>query len=185
VREGRWAEVLHSFEPAIGDCVFIPAGTVHAIGAGLIVAEIQQSSDVTYRLYDWDRTAADGRPRPLHIDAGLEAVTQFATVAPVRWETCPSPSGSQAADPASRRLVSCNAFLFDEVRPAGDWAVGGDDSCHVLAVVSGDVHFAPEWQLPPLTRGSCCLMPAAIGRQVLSARADANGNPVLLHVQLP
>ena len=60
VRAGRCGDVLHSFEPRPGDCVFIPAGTVHALGAGLVIAEIQQSSDVTYRLYDWDRVGADG-----------------------------------------------------------------------------------------------------------------------------
>ncbi|MFM8890072.1 MAG: type I phosphomannose isomerase catalytic subunit, partial [Planctomycetia bacterium] len=67
LRAGRCEEVLHSFEPRAGDCVFIPAGTVHAIGAGLVVAEIQESSDVTYRLFDWNRTGPDGRPRPLHL----------------------------------------------------------------------------------------------------------------------
>ena len=55
VRAGRCGDVLHSFEPRPGDCVFIPAGTVHALGAGLVIAEIQESSDVTYRLYDWDQ----------------------------------------------------------------------------------------------------------------------------------
>jgi hypothetical protein len=62
IRAGTCEAVLHAFEPSPGDCVFIPAGTVHAIGAGLLVAEIQQSSDVTYRLFDWNRTGPDGRP---------------------------------------------------------------------------------------------------------------------------
>ena len=77
VRDGSCADVLHSFEPRAGDSVFIPAGTVHALGAGLLVAEIQQASDVTYRLFDWNRVGADGRARPLHVEAGLEAVTRF------------------------------------------------------------------------------------------------------------
>ena len=178
---GRCDEVLHSFEPVAGDCIFIPAGTVHAIGAGLVVAEIQESSDVTYRLHDWNRTGADGRPRPLHIEEGLEAVTSFTPVAPVARSA--QPPGS--ADRAVRRLVRCDHFQFDEVRSATDWAVGGDDACHFLAVISGAWHLPDHWQLPPLTRGTSCLLPAAIGRQVLAARPGAGSTATLLHVQLP
>ena len=61
---------LHHFEPRVGDCVFLPAGTVHALGGGLLIAEVQQSSDTTYRLFDWNRVGPDGRPRALHIEAG-------------------------------------------------------------------------------------------------------------------
>jgi mannose-6-phosphate isomerase len=179
LRAGRCEDVMHSFEPRTGDCVFIPAGTVHAIGAGLVVAEIQESSDITYRLYDWNRTGADGKSRPLHIEAGLEAVTQFGPVAPVASEIIAD--GATAA----RRLVTCDYFLFDEIRPAGDWAVGGDDTCHFLAILSGEVRLDPRWQLPPLTRGMCLLLPASIGRQVLSASGAAATPPTLLHVQLP
>jgi mannose-6-phosphate isomerase len=181
LRAGRCEEVMHSFEPRRGDCVFIPAGTVHAIGAGLLVAEIQESSDVTYRLYDWNRVGADGRSRPLHIEAGLEAVTRFGPVTPVQPQAVPSPGAVSDAAPATRRLVTCDYFLFDEVRPAGEWAVGGDDTCHFLAVLSGELRLDPRWQLPPLTKGMCVLLPASIGREVFAAPATTT----LLHVQLP
>src|SRR5262249_13542792 len=58
---------LHQFEPSVGDCVFLRAGTVHALGAGLLISEIQQSSNTTYRLFDWNRVDRDGQPRQLHI----------------------------------------------------------------------------------------------------------------------
>ena len=177
LRSGRCDEVMHSFEPRPGDCVFIPAGTVHAIGAGLLVAEIQQSSDITYRLFDWNRSGADGKPRPLHVEAGLEAVTRFGPVEPVR----PRPG----ADPACRRLAECEYFVFDEVRPDGDWQTGGDDACGFIAVLSGRMHLDPSWRLPAVARGGCVLLPAAIGRQPLSCE-PANGEPaVLLQVRLP
>ena len=169
VQAGRCGAVLHAFEPRPGDCIFIPAGTVHAIGAGLLVAEIQQSSDVTYRLHDWDRVGPDGRPRPLHVDAGIEAVTQFGPVAPVQ----PTPT----ADPAVRRLVTCDYFSFDEVRPAGSWEVGGDESCHFLAVISGELRFEDHRNLPPLGRGECCLVPAVCGRQRLRVAAGPGDTP--------
>src|SRR5262249_30653555 len=86
IHVGKAADFLHSFEPQKGDCIFIPAGTVHALGAGLLVAEIQQASDTTYRLYDWGRVGPDGKPRQLHIEQGLAAtdfsVLEIAPIAP-------------------------------------------------------------------------------------------------------
>ena len=191
LRSGRCDELLHSFAARPGDCVFIPAGTVHAIGAGLIVAEIQQSSDVTYRLFDWNRTGPDGRPRPLHIEAGLDAVTRLGPVAPV--ETGPS-ADTWAADPSAnclvRRLVTSDYFLFDEVQAApqsaGRWRVGGDDTCHFIAVLSGRVTLEARWSLPPLGRGACVLLPAASGVHSLALEpASPAATAKLLHVALP
>ncbi|MFM8415803.1 MAG: type I phosphomannose isomerase catalytic subunit [Planctomycetota bacterium] len=172
IRAGTCEEVLHSFTPVAGDCIFIPAGTVHAIGAGLLVAEIQQSSDVTYRLFDWNRTGPDGRPRPLHVEAGVEAVTRLGPVGPV--------APVATSDTAARRLVACEFFGLDEVRPTGAWRCGGDDGCHFLAVVAGTARLSDRWSLPPLQAGDCVLLPAAAGRQEIDA-ADAK----LLHVRVP
>jgi mannose-6-phosphate isomerase len=173
LRAGRCTDVLHAFEPQAGDCIFIPAGTVHAIGAGLLVAEIQQSSDVTYRLFDWNRVGADGAPRPLHIDAGMEAVTHFEPVAPTR-----RPPGG---NPPAVRLVTSDFFVLDEVVPRGTWEVGGDDGCHFLTVLAGGLWLDPEWRLPDLGPGRCVLLPAAIGRQGVTAVEGTR----LLHVGLP
>jgi mannose-6-phosphate isomerase len=161
IRAGTCEEVLHAFEPEPGDCVFIPAGTVHAIGAGLLVAEIQQSSDVTYRLFDWNRTGPDGRPRPLHVEAGVEAVTRTGPVGPV--------APAATADPAVRRLVACEFFTLDEVRPDDSWPCGGDGGCHFLAVIEGALRLPDRWSLPPLAPGDCVLLPAAAGEQVVAA----------------
>ena len=77
--------VLHAFEPRKGDTIFIPAGTLHAIGAGLLIAEIQQASNTTFRVFDWDRVDAEGNGRPLHIQQALDVI-DFATgpVHPIR-----------------------------------------------------------------------------------------------------
>lgn len=177
VRAGRCAEVLHAFAVRAGDCIFIPAGTVHAIGAGVLVAEIQQASDVTYRLFDWDRVDADGRPRALHVDAGLEAVTRFGPVGPV----------ATAADAAGvRRLVTSEFFTFDEVSPPAEaWACGGDDRCHFVAVLDGAWALDPGWGLPPLHRGDCTLVPAAAGSQPFAVSPAAGAAARALHVALP
>jgi len=67
VKDGKLDEVLRQLPVTVGDVVYIPAGTVHAIGAGIIVYELQQTSDITYRIYDWNRKDAQGKPRELHV----------------------------------------------------------------------------------------------------------------------
>jgi mannose-6-phosphate isomerase len=176
---GRLDECLHAFKPQPGDCIFIPAGTVHAIGAGLMIAEIQQSSDVTYRLFDWNRVGFDGQPRQLHIDAGLEAVTQFGPVAPRRVEAESGESASLSP------LVSCDYFNLDLLTPAHQaesvWQLGGDDSPHFLAVISGELQLEPHWNMPALQAGDCVLLPAALGSQTIRGTSGTQA----LHVSLP
>ncbi len=67
---------LHQIRPSPGETYTIPPGTIHALGSGVVVLEVQQSSDATFRLYDWSRVGSDGKPRPLHIEAGLACLTE-------------------------------------------------------------------------------------------------------------
>ncbi len=71
IENNTLTEVLNAVEVKKGDLFFIPAGTVHAIGKGMVIAEIQQNSNVTYRVYDYDRLGADGKPRQLHIEQAI------------------------------------------------------------------------------------------------------------------
>ena len=178
IETGTLANCLHAFEPRPGDCVFIPAGTLHAIGAGLLIAEIQQASDVTYRLFDWNRVGPDGKPRELHVEAGLEAVTRFTPVEPVE----PRPATLAEGDGERSLLVSCDYFTLARLTagPAGRFEVGGDDVPHFLAVLAGDATL-PAWSMPPLGVGRCVLLPACLGKQVISTRPGS----VLLEISLP
>ena len=74
VKSGKFEELLVRHEAKFGDVFFIPGGLVHAIGDGVRLYEVQQSSDTTFRLYDWNRVGADGRPRELHVEKGLKAI---------------------------------------------------------------------------------------------------------------
>lgn len=74
LEQGTVEECLHSYPVKRGDCVFIPAGTVHAIGEGILLAEVQQTSDLTFRLYDWNRLDQSGNPRPLHLEKALGCI---------------------------------------------------------------------------------------------------------------
>ena len=137
IRQGTCEKLLHHFEPKAGDCLFIPAGTVHALGAGLLVAEVQQSSDTTFRLYDWNRVGPDGKPRPLHVEQGLAVVDfQRGPVDPVQ----PQPTDR----PWVSRLVACEKFIMDRWDFDQPQAIGGDDRFHIVCVLQGAVRI--EWR---------------------------------------
>ena len=84
LQSGNIEELLHMIPVKPGDCVFVPAGTVHAIGPGILLAEVQQQSNLTFRLHDWGRVDANGQPREIHVEQSIEC-TDFArgAVSPV------------------------------------------------------------------------------------------------------
>lgn len=175
---GECEKCLHAFEPNIGDCVFIPAGTVHALGAGLVIAEIQQASDTTFRIFDWNRVDADGNPRPLHIDQSLEVIDyNRGPVAP----QVPQTIEEESAQLSRERLVECDKFLLDRVRITGTAELGGDDRFHLLAVIDGSVQVAGDPSEAPLTRGQTALVPCAAG----SFEVKPEGEATLLDIRLP
>ena len=105
IEVGQTEQVLHSFHPSAGDIVFIPAGTVHALGAGLLVAEIQQSSDTTFRLFDWNRVDASGQDAATASCSRLCEVTDYQS-GPVTPRRCdPSVDGWQ-------QIVECEKFVL-------------------------------------------------------------------------
>lgn len=165
---------LHRFEAQPGDCIFLPAGTVHAIGAGLLIAEIQQSSDVTYRLFDWNRVGPDGRPRALHIDQALDVIDfSRGPVAAQKPQT--------TAAPNSERLVECDKFVLDRWTINLPAMIGGDDRCHLLAVIDGELTIAGDPAERPLVKGGTALVPASLGVVELYPR----GKAVILDAHLP
>ncbi|MCO8124395.1 class I mannose-6-phosphate isomerase [Stieleria sp. TO1_6] len=169
---GKTDGVLHSFTPEAGDCVFIPAGTVHALGAGLVIAEIQQSSDTTFRLFDWNRVDASGQPRPLHLDQSLE-VSDYDSgpVQPIR-------SNRQRAGWQS--LVRCDKFVLSTLETGSD-SIGGDHRFHILTVTRGDATLQTDSDTLSLTRGQSLLLPAAMQACSISVQPEST----VLAAQLP
>jgi mannose-6-phosphate isomerase len=166
LRRGNAAELsLHRIAPRNGDCVFIPAGTVHALGAGLLVAEIQQASDTTFRLFDWNRAGPDGQPRPLHIEQGL-SVIDF-TRRPVASQT------PQQVAPGIERLVACDKFVLDRRTLSGEASIGGDERFHIVYVVAGEMKVAGDAAESPLSFGQTILLPACAGEVPLQSHAPA------------
>jgi len=153
IQRGTCELCLHSFTPRVGDCVFLPAGVVHAIGAGLVVAEIQQSSDTTFRLFDWNRPGPDGKLRPLHVAQSLDAIDYAAgPVSPV----APQPT----ALPCVERLVACDKFILDRWDFAAAQTISSDNRFHILAVLAGSVSVAGDRADRPLVAGDTILLPA-------------------------
>jgi mannose-6-phosphate isomerase len=165
---------LHRLEPRVGDCIFLPAGTVHALGAGLLIAEIQQSSDATFRLYDWNRVDANGNSRPLHIEQSLNAIDYD------RGPISPSiahPTG----DPRIERLVECESFVLDRWNLSEQAMIGGDDRFHILTVLEGEIIVAGDPMDAPIARGGTILLPAAVGPCAIEPLSPAR----LLDMYLP
>lgn len=177
--EGRGAELMHRVRPEAGQCMFVPAGVPHALGAGLVVAEIQQASNTTFRLHDWGRLGVDGQPRPLHVEQGL-AVIDYER-GPVDPQT-PQATG----DPLRTRLVACDKFILDLIElPLGDGdaaerIVGGDGRFHILSVIGGQLELAWSGGRRTLSRGQTTLLPAA-----LSTQAELRAGSSVLDMHLP
>jgi mannose-6-phosphate isomerase len=160
MRQGTCESCLHAFNGKPQDCVFLPAGTVHALGQGLLVAEIQQASDVTYRLFDWNRLGVDGKPRPLHVEQALEAIDY--TRGPVGPQQ-PRPTGRPGVD----RLVECDKFVLDRWEFDQPQEAGGDQRCHIVAVLEGTVEVEGDPTGAALGRGQTALLPAMLGKTTL------------------
>jgi mannose-6-phosphate isomerase len=158
LRDGAAADCLHSFRPRPGDCLFLPAGTVHAVGGGVLMAEVQQTSDATFRLFDWNRRDAQGRSRTLHIEEALASIDWNAgPVRPVHAEGYPHGPGA-----VRQRLVSCRYFTLDYVRDTRPFALGGD-SMQVLIVAHGRGALHGSSGRCDLKTGDSLLVPADAG----------------------
>lgn len=179
LRSGTLVECLHSFEPRVGDCVYLPAGTVHSLGGGVLVAEVQQTSDATLRLYDWNRPGLDGRPRPLQVGEALESIDW--SLGPV----IPLPPVQLAVPaPAVRRaelLVECDYFRWERYSAdAGSWTADSDQLA-AWTIIDGAACLSHNGQRRSFGRGDTVLTPPSDVACVWSFDAPA----ILLKVTLP
>lgn len=151
--QGHCLDCLHACHPRAGDCFYLPAGCVHALGAGLAVIELQQPSDCTYRLYDWNRRDADGQPRELHIEPALDCIGfDIGPLEPVM------PQATAAAQ--IQRLVASEHFVLERWRLIEPEPAGGDLTCRVVAVLGGSVEVATPGFAETWPAGTTAVLPA-------------------------
>jgi mannose-6-phosphate isomerase len=164
---GVVTECLHTFEPRPGNSVFLPAGTVHAVGGGVLLAEVQQTSDATFRLFDWNRRDAQGRMRPLHVEESLACI---------HWDQGPvHPVAAAGFQDSSRRgnsaesrrqaLARCPYFHLDYFQSSQPFACGGEGRLQVMVVIQGSGLVAGDAEDCQLTAGQVWLLPAAMPRR--------------------
>jgi mannose-6-phosphate isomerase len=150
IKNGSVAELLVKVPVSSGECHFLPAGTAHAIGAGLLIAEIQMPSDTTYRVFDWNRLDDSGKPRTMHIEEALESIHYDS-------------SGDNLAVETVGRLVDSLYFKVDKHNqtPRGEMLVK-QGRLQVLIIISGSGKIIDK-NIEPVrfTAGDTLLIPAA------------------------
>lgn len=178
----RLENLVHEEPVMPGDVIFVPAGTVHAIGSGVLLYELQEYSDVTYRLYDYGRLDAQGRPRELHIERSLD-VASFEPSARVKVQPITLTETPEYLD---RCLVACRYFVTREIilyvytRIEGQ--TGG--SCLILSSLGADLRVWYGEGLKAserLLRGQTMVLPAALG----DYRIEGEGAFLLSYVPAP
>ena len=149
---GHIEDVLHSFEVSVGDCISIPAGTVHALGEGILLAEIQQPSDLTFRLFDWGRVEPNGKPRELHIPQALDC-TDFNR-GPV------SPIVPAVISEGCEELVRSPYFVIRRHRENAPFQMPIKQGFHVLMAIEGAAEIESGGTRRAFSRGKALLAPA-------------------------
>lgn len=166
IANGSVADCFHRHVVKQGDVMFLPSGRVHALGAGSVIFEIQQNSDTTYRVFDWNRVGLDGKPRELHVAQALEAI-DFEDFEPALVAHACEPNGSA--------LLADNELF--EVRlmraSAGQGVVMEDGGLQVLALTAGKLEVGAAGNKVPLRPGQFCVLPASCAKVGFWAEADS------------
>ena len=169
ITDGRVADCFHRLPVKSGDVMFLPSGRVHAIGAGLVIFEIQQNSDTTYRVFDWNRVGLDGRPRELHVAQSLASI-DFNDFEP---KLVPA-FYRQAAGFKFRQMVEDPLFTIQEmvfenagsIKPAGEFL-------RIIALVKGSATITgSDKNSVELKSGQFGLIPASLKNVEIRAQSQ-------------
>ena len=177
IRDGSVAECFHRVPVQTGDTMFLPSGRVHAIGAGLVIFEVQQNSDTTYRVFDWNRVGLDGQPRALHVEQSLASIdfNDFEPE-PVRsvYSRNPTLSVRFLVDDALFRVNGC------KVKRGGRFYLSSP-AVQIIGLLSGRLKISANQQEIELKPGGFALLPASLERAALTAEEKAE----YLHIEVP
>lgn len=159
VRRGRVGDVVNEIEVRAGQTYFIPAGMIHAIGAGVLIAEIQQNADLTYRVYDFDRVGADGRPRELHVEKALAVTRAFSEdeIDSIRYS-----GGHEGL--SGELLASSEYFSVSKLNVSGGERLAVTEESFVsLLCIEGEGSVLHGGESFPIRKGDSYFLPADMG----------------------
>jgi mannose-6-phosphate isomerase len=169
LRGGSVEECFHRIPVHQGDTMFLPSGRVHAIGAGLVIFEIQQNSDTTYRVFDWNRVGLDGQPRALHVPQSLASI-DFDDVEPALVAGESSMSGAFHIN----ALVRHTLFKADLLHASGpDTMVLREALLRIAVVIDQRVTVTGGGVSVSLQPGQFCVIPAALNDVTLKGEAGS------------
>ena len=167
LRDGTVEKTLHLFPAVPGDCIYVPAQTVHAIGPGIVLAEVQQQSNLTFRLHDWGRVGADGKPREIHVEESLACIDfergPVNPVVPVRLAS----ENHQAEE-----LVSCDYFVIRRHNSANAFSLTLHDRFRIVMVLEGRTDLRTESGTLTLAWGETIVLPASLQQATFVPAAD-------------
>ena len=165
LKTNRVEELLNSVEVKTGDSIYIPGGTIHSIGEGCLILEVQQNSNTTYRVYDWNRVDKTGKPRELHIKEALKAINWDED----KFFVSKGCEHSQPAGNSIRKLVTSPYFTVETIVMDKKLHIKNDGKTfHVLFTASGSVSIEGNSSVQQIPHGATCLVPAAISDYVLT-----------------
>lgn len=176
LRNGTVEETLHMIPAKVGDCIFVPAQTVHALGPGILLAEVQQQSNMTFRLHDWGRLGSDGKPREIHVEESLSCIDfDRGPINPV------TPTAVSVGNNTTEVLISCDYFRIRRHTTAESLRLEPDNQFQIIMMLDGHASLQTEARTTNVTRGTTILLPAALE----SATMIPDGKATFLEITQP
>jgi mannose-6-phosphate isomerase len=172
IADGSVADCFHRIPVKAGDTMFLPSGRVHAIGDGLVIFEIQQNSDTTYRVFDWNRVGLDGQPRDLHVAQSLASI-DFNDFEPKLVEANSKVLANGIYE--LQKLVEDPLFNVHKMTvKSGEFILMKGDVMRIIAVVKGAVkiHSANNENSVELLPGQFCLLPASLKMPEIETKSN-------------
>ena len=162
--------MFHQLPVRQGDALFLPSSRVHALGAGVVLFEIQQNSDTTYRVFDWNRTGLDGKPRDLHIPQAMASI-DFKDFEPGLIGT----TIVHGPNHTTRLLVTDPLFKVNEITlRSRDYSLPRTPRPQIIGLISGQVTVSDGQNSVELTPGRFCLIPASLRTAKISTAWPAS-----------
>ncbi|MFD1176108.1 mannose-6-phosphate isomerase, class I [Paenibacillus puldeungensis] len=166
INDGDWDDLLTRVPVKPGDFFYVPSGTIHALGKGIVVLETQQSSDTTYRVYDYDRKDKNGNTRELHLEKAIEVTTIPQAYEPIKY------------DSTKREGITVTSFVSNSFFTVEKWDVDGlaqipaNDKYTIFSVLAGNGTLTVAGQSYPLAKGDHFILPVEFGPYQLDGKLE-------------